>query len=173
MAEIHEILKQAFGEEALGLKWFKKSFKCLNITWQLWTFWMTFNEHNARKCKKICKARQMVHDICNIVLLSYGTCQCILLDEINMRQIDHCCRVNFKASDWWQIVWAENLHGSSGYESWVYEYDPAITAIVYVNFFRYGDQWKRRKSKTAWRQCWCTFLTQAGLSRVSSSRSEH
>jgi hypothetical protein len=29
----------------------------------------------------------MIHDVCNIVGLSYGTCQQILLDELNMRRI--------------------------------------------------------------------------------------
>jgi hypothetical protein len=31
--------------------------------------------------------RRTIHDICNIVRLLYGTCQRILLDELNMRCI--------------------------------------------------------------------------------------
>ena len=31
--------------------------------------------------------RQTIHDVCNRVGLSYGSCQCILTDELNMRRI--------------------------------------------------------------------------------------
>jgi len=31
--------------------------------------------------------RQTIHDVCNRFGLSYGSCQCILVDEMNMRRI--------------------------------------------------------------------------------------
>jgi len=31
--------------------------------------------------------RHTTHDVCNCVGLSYGSCQCILADELNMRRI--------------------------------------------------------------------------------------
>jgi len=31
--------------------------------------------------------RQTIHNVCNPIWLSYGSCQCILTDELNMRQI--------------------------------------------------------------------------------------
>jgi hypothetical protein len=45
--------------------------------------------------------RQTIHDVCDIVKLSYGTCQQILLDELNMQpHVTPCAAVfDFNEND--------------------------------------------------------------------------
>jgi hypothetical protein len=43
-------------------------------------------EMTAKVCDVILEDR-LFHDVCNHVGLSYGSCQCILADELNMRRI--------------------------------------------------------------------------------------
>jgi hypothetical protein len=45
-------------------------------------------ENVAKVCEVICEdRRRTIHDVCNLLVLSYGTCQRILSDELNMRRI--------------------------------------------------------------------------------------
>ena len=60
-----------------------------------WVFWTTIDKHNTRKWENIAKdheailadRRQTIHDVCEIVGLSYEIVQCILADNLNMRCI--------------------------------------------------------------------------------------
>ena len=91
---------------------------------------------------KVCEAlfadrRQTIHDVCQIVGLSYGTVQCILADSLNMRCISarfvprllsdgqkalhvSVCRELKQARDDPNII--SNI--ITGDETWVYGYDP-------------------------------------------------
>jgi len=52
---------------------------------------MTFDWNYDQKCGKSARGyledRQTIHNVCSIVGLSYGTCQRILSDALNMRHI--------------------------------------------------------------------------------------
>jgi hypothetical protein len=95
-AETHQMLKEAFGDHALGQKqtyeWFKRFKKG----------WMSVDDdersgrpstgtttENVAKVRGTIREdrRRTIHDVCNIVGLSYGTCQRILSDELNTRRI--------------------------------------------------------------------------------------
>ena len=82
--------------------------------------------------------RQTIHDVCNRVGLSYGSCQCILADEMNMKrtaaksvpillnndQRDHRVRVCIELQ---KAVRHDPKFLSrviTGDESWLYNYDP-------------------------------------------------
>ena len=90
------MLKEAFGEQALSqartFEWFKR-FKDGRES-------VEDDKHSGRPStcttpEMIAKVReviledrrQTIHDVCNRVGLSYGSCQCILADELNMRRI--------------------------------------------------------------------------------------
>jgi len=93
-AEAHQMLKEAFGEQALSqartFEWFKH-FKDGRES-------VEDDKHSGRRytCttpEMIVKVheviledrRQTIHDVCNHVGLSYGSYQRILADELNMR----------------------------------------------------------------------------------------
>ena len=95
-AETHRMLKEAFGEQALSqartFEWFKR-FK---------DGWESVEDHKHSGQPSTCttpemnvKVQEVIledrrhtnHDVCNRVGLSYGSCQCILADELNMRRI--------------------------------------------------------------------------------------
>jgi len=95
-AETHQILKEAFGEQALSqartFEWFK-CFKDGRVS-------VEGRKHSGRlsTCRTlemIAKVReviledrqQTIHDVCNGVGLSYGSCQHIVAGELNMRWI--------------------------------------------------------------------------------------
>jgi transposase len=95
-AEIHQMLKEAFGDHALGQKqtyeWFKR-FKNGRMS-------VDDDERSGRpstgttikNVEKVREAiqedrRRTIHDVCNIIRLSYGICQRILSDELNMRRV--------------------------------------------------------------------------------------
>ena len=57
-----------------------------------WEFWTTVGKHNTGKHSKfgganLADRRQSIHDVCEIVGLSYGTIQRILADYLNMKRI--------------------------------------------------------------------------------------
>ena len=90
------MLKEAFGEQALSqartFEWFKR-FKVGGES-------VEDRKHSGRRStcttpEMITKVheviledrRQTIHDVCNRIGLSYGSCQHILADELNMRRI--------------------------------------------------------------------------------------
>src|SRR5215813_13745584 len=95
-AETHRMLKKAFGENALSktrtFEWFKRYKEGREP--------VDDDTHSGRqststtlkmiaKVKQVIREdrRQTIHDVCNKLGLSYGTCQQILTDELNMRRI--------------------------------------------------------------------------------------
>jgi hypothetical protein len=95
-AETHQMLKEACGEQSLSqartFQWFKR-FKDDRES-------VEDDKHSGRPStyktpEMIAKVheviledrRQTIHDVCNRVGLSYGSCQRILVDELNMRRI--------------------------------------------------------------------------------------
>jgi len=95
-AETHQMLKEAFGEQVLSqtrtFVWFKRfrdgreSVEDHKHSGRLST--CTTPEMIAKVHEVILEERrQTIHDVCNHVGLSYGSCQCILADELNMRRI--------------------------------------------------------------------------------------
>jgi len=104
-AETHRMLKQPFAEQALSLartfEWFKgfkdgrESVEDCKHSGRLPT--CTTPEMIAKVCEIILEdRRQTIHNVCNRVglphailddLWSHGSCQHILVDELNMRRI--------------------------------------------------------------------------------------
>ena len=91
-AEKHRMLKEAFGEQAVShagiFEWFKRfkdsreSVEHDNHSDRPST--RTTPEMIARVREVILEdRRQTIHDVCNCVRLSYGSCQRILADELN------------------------------------------------------------------------------------------
>jgi hypothetical protein len=91
----HRMLKEEFGDHALGqmqtYKWFKH-FK----NWRMSMMKSVLDNLRPEQQLKMwqnCKMLswktndEAIHDICNIVGLLYGTCKWILSDELNMRSI--------------------------------------------------------------------------------------
>ena len=82
--------------------------------------------------------RQTMHDVFNHVGLSYGSCHCILADELNMRRIAAKFvprLLNNEQRDHWVQVCTELQNAVrhdpnflsrviTGDESWLYDYDP-------------------------------------------------
>jgi len=146
-AETHRMLKEAFGEQALSqartFEWFKH-FKDGRES-------VEDDKHSGRPStcttpEMIAKVReviledrrQTIHDVCNRVGLSYGSCQRILADELNMRRIaakfvprllnsdqrDHRVQVCTELQE--AVRHDPNFLSRviTGDESWVYDYDP-------------------------------------------------
>jgi hypothetical protein len=95
-AETHRMPKEAFGEQALGqartFEWFKrfkdgrKSVEDDKHSGLPST--CTTTEMIAEVLEVILKDRRhAIHDVCNRVGLSYGSCQHILADKLSMRRI--------------------------------------------------------------------------------------
>ena len=95
-AETHQILQEAFRDNAMSQSktflWYKR-FKDGRTS-------VDDDEHSERpsttttpeNIAKVCKPihadhRQTIHDVCEIVGMSYRTVQCILADNLNMRSI--------------------------------------------------------------------------------------
>jgi hypothetical protein len=145
-AETHLMLKEAFGDNAMSQSklflWYKR-FKGGRTS-------VDDVEHSGRPStsttsKNIAKVREAIladrrrtiHDVCEIVGLSYGTVQCILSDDLHMRRIaakfvlrllsndqkehrDAVCReLRFQARDDSNFI----SKVITGDESWVYGYD--------------------------------------------------
>jgi hypothetical protein len=95
-AETYRMLQEAFGDNAISQSktflWYKR-FKYERITVNDdarsgHPSTTTTPENRAKVCKAIlADRRQTIHDVCEIVGLSYGTVQCILADNLNMRCI--------------------------------------------------------------------------------------
>ena len=96
--------------------------------------------------------RQTIHDVCNRVGLSYGSCQRILVDELNMRRIAEKfvpCLLNNDQRDR-QVQVCTKLQKAvthdpnfpsrviTGDESWLYNYDPETKQL--------SSQWKTPSS---------------------------
>jgi histone-lysine N-methyltransferase SETMAR len=113
----------------------------------------TTPENIAKVCKAIlADCTQTIHDVCEIVELSYGTVQCILVDNLNMRRIsaifvprllsdDHkahsisvCRELKQQARDDPNFI----CNIITGDETWVYGYDPEIKQQL--------SQWKSPNS---------------------------
>ena len=93
-AEAHQVLKEAFGEQALSqtrtFEWFKHLKDCQETVEDDKHFGRpstcTTSEMVAKVRDVILEdRRQTIHDVCNCIGLSQGSCQCILADELNMR----------------------------------------------------------------------------------------
>ena len=95
--------------------------------------------------------RQTIHDVCNRVGLSYGSCQRILADELNMRQIAAKFVPRLLNNDQWDqrvqvctkpqktVRHDPNLSRViTGDESWLYDYDPETE--------QQSSQWKTPSS---------------------------
>ena len=111
--------------------------------------------------------RQNIHDVCEIVGLSYGTIQCILADNLNMRHISArvvprllsndqkalrvsvCRELKQQARDDPNFI--SNI--ITGDETWVYGYDPETmqhSSLVIVEFARFTAT---EKSASSSQQC--------------------
>jgi hypothetical protein len=93
-AETHKMLKEAFGDNALGLsqtQWFKR-FKNGRMSVDDERSGRPSTGTTTENVAKVREAiledrRRTIHDVCDIVKQSCGMCQQILLDELNMRLI--------------------------------------------------------------------------------------
>jgi hypothetical protein len=91
-AEPHQILKEAFGEQALiqarTFEWFKRFKDGRDDKHSGRPSTCTTPEMIAEVLEVILKdRRQTIHAVCNRAGLSYGSCQHILADELSMRRI--------------------------------------------------------------------------------------
>jgi len=95
-AETHRMLKEDFGEQALRQARTFEWFKCFKDGRES----VKDREHSGRPStcttpEMIAKVheviqedrRQTIHDVCDRIGPSYGSCQHIISDELNMRQI--------------------------------------------------------------------------------------
>lgn len=145
-AKTHQMLKQAFGDNSLGQKqtydWYKR-FKNGRTS--------TDDDRSGRPStgitpENVTKVRDLIlqdrrltiQDLCNTLGLSYGTCQRILSEELNMRRIvakfvpwllqneqkQHHLEVCRELQQ--QLQEDPNFLSKvvTGDESWVYGYDP-------------------------------------------------
>jgi histone-lysine N-methyltransferase SETMAR len=94
--ETHRMLKEAFGEQTFSqartfesFKRFKDGLESVEDRKQSGRLsTCTTPEIIAEVLEVIIEdRRQTIHDVCNHVGLSYGSCQHILADELNMRRI--------------------------------------------------------------------------------------
>ena len=95
-ADTYKMLKETFGDNAQGLtltyEWFKR-FK--NGRMSVHDDECSGRPSTGTKTENMAKVRQAIledrrrtiHDVCNIVGLSYGTCQGMLSDGLNMRRM--------------------------------------------------------------------------------------
>jgi hypothetical protein len=64
---------------------------------------MTFDLNHNEKCGKSARGyledRQTIHNVCVIFGLSYGTCQQILSDDLNMWRIAVCTELKEQAEE--------------------------------------------------------------------------
>ncbi|PNF35236.1 hypothetical protein B7P43_G06872 [Cryptotermes secundus] len=146
-AETHQMLKQAFGDNSLGqtqaYDWYKR-FKHGRMS--------TYDDDRSGRTstgttpKSVAKVKDLIlqdrrltiQDLCNTLGLSYGTCQRILSEELNMRRIaakfvprllqneqkQHRLEVCRELQQ--QLQEDPNFLSKvvTGDESWVYGYDP-------------------------------------------------
>jgi hypothetical protein len=141
------MLKEAFGDNALGLTQTYEWFKCFRNGHMSvndderygrpLTGIMTENVAEVREAI-LEDRRRTIHDVCDIVKLSYGICQRILSDELNMWRIAAEFVLRLLCND--QNEHRVAIHSElkepnendpnfistiiTGDESWVYGYDP-------------------------------------------------
>jgi response regulator of citrate/malate metabolism len=95
-AETHRMLKEAFGEQSLSQERIFEWFKCFKDGRKS----VEDDKHSGRPSTStttemiaevlevnLKDRRQTIHKVCNRVGLSYGSCQRILANELNMRRI--------------------------------------------------------------------------------------
>ena len=146
-AETHRMLKEAFGEQALSqartselFKHFKDGQECVEDDKHSGQPSTCTTPEMIAKVREVTleDRRQTIHDVCNRVGLSYGSCQRILVDELNMRRIaakfvphllnndqrDHRVQVCNELQE--AVRHDPNFLSRviTGDESWVYGYDP-------------------------------------------------
>jgi len=154
-AETHRILKEAFGEQALSQAKTFRWFTCFKNGRES----VEDDKHCGRPStcttpEMIAKVRyprrQTIHDVFNHVALSYGSCQRILADELNMRRLaakfvprllnndqrDHRVQVYNELQK--AVRHDPNFLSRVITESWLYDYDPEIK--------RQSSQWKMSRS---------------------------
>jgi hypothetical protein len=152
-AETHKMLKEAFGDNALGQTPTYEWFKCFK------NGWMSVDEEcceppstgtTTENVAKVQEAiledqRRMIHDVCNVVGLLYGTCHRILSDELNKGRIAAKSVPRLMSSDQKELCTAvctelkeqaENIISNiiTGDECSVFGYDPEMK--------QQSSQWK-------------------------------
>ncbi|GFG30152.1 hypothetical protein Cfor_00898 [Coptotermes formosanus] len=143
-AETHQMLKEAFGDNALDqtqtYEWFKRfkngwvSVDDDERSGRPLTRTTTENVAKVRQAKREDR-RRTIHDACNIVELSYGTCPRILSDELNLPciaakfvqwltsnyQKEQCIAVYTELKE--QAENNPNFNVITGDETWLFRYD--------------------------------------------------
>jgi hypothetical protein len=159
--ETHKMLKEAFGDNALRLtqthKWIKRlkngrmSLDDDERSGRPSTGTTTENVAKVREAI-LENQRRTIHDICDIVKLSYETCQRILTDELNMRRIaakfvsrlltndqrEHRVAVCTELKEETENDPNFFFTITTGNEFWVYGYDPELK--------QQSPQWKTPNS---------------------------
>ena len=145
-AETHRKLKEAFGEQALSqartFEWVKRLKDGReSVEDDIRTFWSTVHMHNSGNDYESALSyprRQTIHDVCNCFGLSYGSCQSIRADELNMRRIaakfisrllnndqrDHRVQVCTELQEAVRYDPKFLSRVITGDESWLYDYNP-------------------------------------------------
>jgi hypothetical protein len=159
-AETHRMLKEAFGDNAMSqsktflwCKRFKDGRTSVDDDERSGRPSTSTTPVNIAKVREAILAdrRRTIHDVCEIVGVSYGTVQSILSDDLNMRRIavkfvprllsndqkEHriavCGELRDQARDDPNFI----SKVITGDESWVYGYDPETK--------QQSSQWKRPK----------------------------
>ena len=145
------MLKEAFGEQALSqartFEWLKR-FKDGRES-------VEDDKHSGRPStcttpEMIAKVREVIledrrktiHDVCNRVGLSYGSCQRILADELNMRRINSagilCTRDRLVAENNIQHSQETDTHATRGIRT----RNPSKRAVADPSFRRRGHRYQ-------------------------------
>jgi hypothetical protein len=140
-AETHRILKEAFGDNAMSqsktflwCKCFKDGRTSVDDDERSERPSTSTTPENIAKVREAILAdrRRTIHDVCEIVGLSYGIVQRILLDDLNMRRIAAKFVPRLLSNDQKEhrVAVCRELKINfiskviTGDESWVYGYDP-------------------------------------------------
>jgi hypothetical protein len=146
-AKTHQMIKQAFGDDALGqtqtYDWFnrfKNGRTSIDDDERSGRPSTGTTPENVAKVREVIREdrRRMIQDVCNILVLLYGTCQRILSDELDMRRIAAKFVPRLLTDDQKQrrlevcMERKEQVRNGpdflskvvTGDESWIYAYDP-------------------------------------------------
>jgi len=154
-----------------------------NVCQRRWAFWTIVDKHNTGNITKVRESipadrRQTIHDVCEILGLSYGTVQRILADNLNMWRISARSVPRLLSDDQKALhvsVYRElkqqarddpNFSSSiiTVDEKWVYRYDPETK--------QQSSRWKSPNSPRTKKhvkfaamssQCWSFFSTSKAL----------
>ena len=152
-----------------------------NICRRRRTFWTTSTRTTPENIADVREAiladrRQTIHDVCEIVWLSYGTVQRILADNLNMRRIPArfvprllsedqkalrvsvCRALKQQATD--DLTFISNIITSD--ETWVYGYDPKTK--------QQSSQWKSPNSPRPNKSASSSQQWQVHVDRFSTSK---